>query len=116
MSDSHVVVTGADGFVGRALVTHFDGEGRAYRALVRQIDPARHARSVVHPVGDLAQAAESDLDVHLNGARAVVHLAGRAHVLDETDPEPAAAFASANVHATVRLARAAVRAGVERFV
>jgi nucleoside-diphosphate-sugar epimerase len=116
MSDSHVVVTGADGFVGRALVAHFDSEGRSYRALVRQIDPARHARSGVHPVGDLAHAAESDLDIHLSGARAVVHLAGRAHMLDETDPEPAAAFASANVYATVRLARAAVRAGVERFV
>ena len=116
MSGSHVVVTGADGFIGRALVAHFESEGRAYRALVREIDPVRHAKSEMQSVGDLADTAESDLDVHLRGARAIVHLAGRAHVLDETDPEPAAAFASANVHATVRLARAAVRAGVERFV
>jgi nucleoside-diphosphate-sugar epimerase len=47
---------------------------------------------------------------------AVVHLAGRAHVLDETEADPATAFASANVTATARLAHAAVLAGVERFV
>jgi nucleoside-diphosphate-sugar epimerase len=36
MSDSVVVVTGADGFIGHALVAHFDSTGRKYRALVRQ--------------------------------------------------------------------------------
>jgi UDP-glucose 4-epimerase len=116
VSEPRVVVTGADGFIGRALVAHFDSEGRAYRALVRRIDPARRTRYEQHPVGDLAEASDSDLYAHLRGARAVVHLAGRAHVLDDPDPEPAAAFASANVHATLRLARAAVRAGVERFL
>jgi UDP-glucose 4-epimerase len=111
-----VVVTGADGFIGRALVAHFDSAGRPYRALVRRIDPARRAKPGVRAAGDLAKIPEAELDAHLAGARAIVHLAGRAHVLDEADPEPAAAFASANVQVTVRLARAAVRAGVQRFV
>ncbi len=111
-----VVVTGADGFIGRALLAHFDAEGRACRALVRRIDPARPAKSGVRAAGDLATVPDAELDAHLSGARAVVHLAGRAHVLDDTDPEPAAAYASANVHATVRFARAAARAGVRRFI
>jgi nucleoside-diphosphate-sugar epimerase len=111
-----IVVTGADGFIGRALVAHFDREGRAYRALVRQLAPARHAKPELRASGDLATVSDAELDAHLSGARAVVHLAGRAHALEETDDEAAAAFASANVHATVRLARAAVRAGVRRFV
>ena len=111
-----VVVTGADGFIGRALVAHFEGAGRAYRALVRKIDRARRTNSGVHAVGDLATASDAALDALLSGAAAVVHLAGRAHVLDETDAEGGAAFASANVHATVRIARAAVRSGVPRFV
>ena len=111
-----VVVTGAEGFIGRALVAHFDGEGRAYRALVRRIDPARRAKPGVREAGDLAKTPDAELDALFAGASAIVHLAGRAHVLDETDPEPAAAFAAANVEATVRLARAAVRADVRRFV
>jgi UDP-glucose 4-epimerase len=117
MSDTGVVVvTGADGFIGRTLVAHFESAGRAYRAFVRRIDPARRVNPAARAVGDLAQAADSALDGLLVGVHAIVHLAGRAHILDETDPEPAAAFGSANVEATARLARAAVRAGVQRFV
>jgi nucleoside-diphosphate-sugar epimerase len=116
VSDPDVVVTGADGFIGRALVAHFESAGRAYRAIVRRHDGARPAKPGFHPVRDLAAATDADLDGLLSGARAIVHLAGRAHVLDDADPEPAAAFASANVAATARLARAAARAGVQRFV
>ncbi len=117
MSDSRIVtVTGAGGFIGRALVAHFESTGRACRAVVRQDDAEQRAKANRRPVRDLAVASDAEIDGLVAGARAVVHLAGRAHVLDETDPEPAAAFASANVAATARLARAAVRAGVERFV
>jgi nucleoside-diphosphate-sugar epimerase len=117
MSDSDlVVVTGADGFIGHALVAHFDAAGRPYRALVRNVDPARKARFAVRAVGDLAGLSDVELDTQLAGARAIVHLAGRAHVVDETDPEPAAVYVSANVAMTERLAAAAVRKGVRRFV
>ena len=117
MSDSDlVVVTGADGFIGRALVAHFDAAGRPYRALVRNVDPARKVRFGVRAMGDLGKLSDVDLDTQLAGARAIVHLAGRAHVVDETDPEPAATYVAANVAITERLAAAAVRAGVRRFV
>ena len=117
MSDSHIVtVTGAGGFIGRALVAHFESTGRACRAVVRQRDAGQRAKHNDLPVRDLATTPDAEIDRLVAGARAVVHLAGRAHVLDEADPEPSAAYMSANVTATVRLARAAVRAGVERFV
>jgi nucleoside-diphosphate-sugar epimerase len=115
MSDP-IVVTGADGFIGRALVAHFASTGREHRALVRHHDDSRPPKPGVHVVDDLATVPDAELDVILGGARAIVHLAGRAHVLDETSPDPAAAFASANVTATARLAHAAVLAGIERFV
>ena len=111
-----VVVTGAGGFVGRALVAHFAAEGRAFRALVRRHDPSSPEKPHWHASGDLATLAEPDLDAMIEGASAVVHLAGRAHRLAEAAGEAASAYATANVVVTTRLARAAVRAGVRRFV
>ncbi|MEO8305979.1 MAG: NAD-dependent epimerase/dehydratase family protein [Betaproteobacteria bacterium] len=111
-----VVVTGAEGFIGRALVARFVAAGRAYRAIVRELDPSRPAKTQFYAVGDLATVIEADLDAILAGASAVVHLAGRAHVLGERGGDAASAYATANVTATARLARAAGRAGVRRFV
>ena len=52
----------------------------------------------------------------LAGARAVVHLAARAHVMHEPLRDPLVAYREANVVATRRVAKAAVRAGVKRFL
>jgi nucleoside-diphosphate-sugar epimerase len=111
-----VVVTGAGGFVGRSLISHFNAAGRRFRAIVRHHDRAGTPDPRFHAVPDLATVPEADLDAILAGSSAVVHLAGRAHVLDEAAPDAVAAHTSANVTATVRLARAAARAGVRRFV
>jgi len=111
-----VVVTGAGGFIGRALVAHFARAGRPFRAIVREHAGAVPPKPNVRTVSDLAVIPESALDELVAGASAIVHLAGRAHVLDETTADPAAAYAAANVAATARLARAAARAGVSRFV
>lgn len=114
MSNGLVVVTGADGFIGRALCAHFRATERPHRALVRH--KARVPDANAYEINDLATMPEDELDAALAGAEAVVHLAGRAHVLDEPVPDPAAAYRQANVVATVRLAQAALRAGCERFI
>jgi nucleoside-diphosphate-sugar epimerase len=112
-----VVVTGAGGFIGRALVAHFRATGRPYRAIVRRHEgAAHHADPQARAVADLATLPEVQLDAMLAGASAVVHIAGRAHVQEETSRECAAAYTAANVTATARLARAALSAGVRRFV
>jgi nucleoside-diphosphate-sugar epimerase len=67
-------------------------------------------------VGDLATASEAALDELVAGAAAIVHLAGRAHVLADTAADPGALYQAANVVATERLAAAAVRAGVPKFI
>lgn len=110
-----VLVTGAGGFVGHALATHFAASGRAFRAVFRNRVPPSHAPADC-VVADLALVADAALDAMLAGVTAVVHLAGRAHVLTETATDPDEAFRMANVVATERLARAAVRTGVARFV
>ncbi len=111
-----VVVTGAHGFAGRALTAHYEVAGRVFRGLVRAHAGATSSRPEFVAVGDLARLDDAQLARLLEGAGAVVHLAGRAHVMHETDPDPLRAYREANVVATARLARAAAAAGIARFV
>jgi len=111
-----VAVTGANGFIGHALCTHFAGTGRTFRAAVREHRAGHPPPPNVVAVADLATAPEAELDALLVGVSAVVHLAGHAHVRAKGTQDIDALYRPANVEATERLARAAVRAGVSRFV
>ena len=114
MSDGLVVVTGASGFIGAALVARLRAAGRPLLGTVREAKAGMPGD--LRPVGDLARAPDELLDDLLGGACAVVHLAGRAHVMRETLDDAEAAYRLANVETTARLARASMRAGVRRFV
>ena len=108
-----VAVTGAAGFVGRALCAKLRDAGWTVRPLVRE---ARGAVDGETAIGAIESASPETLARAVAGATAVVHLAGRAHVTKETARDPEAAYRAANVEATERLARAAVAEGVARFV
>ena len=110
-----IIVTGADGFVGSTLVAQFAATGRAFVAVGRR-PPVDAAKFRHVEVEDLATASDAALDALVAGAAAIVHLAGRAHVLRDRAPDPAALYHAANVVATQRVAAAAARAGVRRFV
>ena len=111
-----IVVTGAEGFVGSALVAQFAATGRPFVAVVRRHPAGAAAKPHHRAVGDLATASPAALDELVAGAAAIVHLAGRAHVLADAAPDPVALYRAANVVATERLTAAAVRAGVPRLV
>jgi nucleoside-diphosphate-sugar epimerase len=111
-----VVVTGADGFAGRAACGHFRASGVPFRGLVRALSSETAARPDILPVGDLATATDAALANVLRGAGTVVHLAARVHVMRETATEPRAAYRAVNVAATERLARSAATAGAAHFV
>ena len=104
-SDGRIVaVTGADGFIGRALAAHLRQAGFDVRAVTRRSNANLAA-------ADIAQLASA-----LRGVDTVFHLAARAHVMRENAADPRAAFHAANVTATERVARAAIEAGARRFV
>jgi len=107
-----VLVTGAGGFIGRALCAHLAERGIGHVAAVRTSasqQPLPHSQ--VMALGDFAAAEWDDA---LTGVDSIVHLAGRAHVLSgDTDPTP---HIVANVHVTRRLLDVAARAGVRRIV
>jgi nucleoside-diphosphate-sugar epimerase len=111
---SRVLVTGANGFVGRPLCDHLLDQGHRVVAAVRSKAGAPDTGTDVVVTGDLA--SNPDLSGALLGVDSIVHLAARAHVMRDRSTDPEAAFHHANVDATRFLAQQAVRAGVRRFV
>jgi len=109
---SRVLVTGASGFVGRAVVSAFAAKGYTVRAAVRRppqlafptgVEVARHA-DFAEAVDWLSLVEETDT---------VVHLAGIAHTGYGASDE---LYDRVNRQATEQLASAAAKAGVGRFV
>ena len=109
-----VLVTGATGFVGRALLVALQQRGVAVRAAVRSsVDPAPEGLDV-REIGEFH--GDTDWRSALDGVDTVYHLAARVHVMRETHADPWAEFQRVNVAGTAGLARAARRAGVRRIV
>src|SRR5437868_1979485 len=111
-----IAITGAGGFVGGALTSHLRGAGRRFRGIVRALEFSQTPSADYRVVSDLATAADDALTHALAGARAVVHLAARAHVMYEPLRDSLVAHREANVVATQRISKAAARAGVKRFL
>ncbi|MHB8747305.1 MAG: UDP-glucose 4-epimerase family protein [Gammaproteobacteria bacterium] len=114
-----VLVTGANGFIGRAMCLALKQSGASVCAMVRKTssDSDRDFLPTVDEMvtaGDLS--AVKDWRRALEGIDAVVHLAARAHVLKETAADPLSEYRRTNVQTTKRLALAAADAGVSRFV
>ena len=89
---SRILVTGAAGFIGQSLVAHLRRGGRDVLPVTR------------------------DMVARMTDVDAVVHLAARAHVVADKAADPLEEFRRVNVMETERLADAAVRGGVRRFV
>ena len=111
-----IVVTGAAGFLGRALVPALMRRGYRVRGLVRSLDAATAARAQFLPVGDLALVPARTLANALRGASVVVHLAARVHQMRDAPAQAQAEYRLQNVTVTERLAHAAADAGVAHFV
>lgn len=111
-----VLVTGANGFVGRALVERLRSKvGYEVSAAVRSPSARQVDGVTYHAVGDVC--ASTDWLSALDGVGAVVHLAARAHVLNDNDPDTASLlFRQVNVDGALELAKQALAAGVKRFI
>lgn len=111
-----VAVTGANGFVGRALIRHLTGNGHQVRAYERR------SERLASPVG-ITSVLAPDLGLKADwqfrsgyGIDVVVHTAARVHVMQDGVADPLEEYRRVNVAGTLALARQAAQAGVKRFV
>jgi nucleoside-diphosphate-sugar epimerase len=110
----NVLVTGCTGFIGTALLERLWNEPEfTVRGAVRREVALPGGLECVR-VGEVSP--ETDWRSALVGVDAVVHLAGRVHVMGDTAADPLAAFRHVNVGGTLNLARQAAAAGVGRIV
>jgi nucleoside-diphosphate-sugar epimerase len=111
---SCVLITGADGFVGRELTRSMHEAGASVVAAVRQ--HGTHAQAGVKTVcvGDLREWI--NWHATLANVDAVIHLAARAHVVAERASDPLDAFRETNVKPAINLFSACQALGVKRFI
>jgi nucleoside-diphosphate-sugar epimerase len=113
MSQQRILITGANGFVGRALCAYAVAQGYIVIGITRSLcSLPKGVKNVV--VGDIDNRTIWR-DVLLGGDL-IVHLAARAHVMSDTAVDPLEEFRRINMKGTLNLAGQAADAGVRRFV
>jgi len=110
-----ILVTGASGFVGSAVVERFAAEGHSMRITSRGAAQP-FGRDGVRQYGGVDLRAPGSWTAPLEGADVVVHCGARVHVVKELSLDPMTEFRRDNVEATLALATQAAKVGVKRFV
>lgn len=109
-----VLLTGATGFVGRAVQQRIMADEQYNLSIV-----ARRVVGVPSTVRALQIAdltANTDWSAALVDQRVVIHAAARAHIMKDEVADPLAEYRKVNVEGTLNLARQAAAAGVKRFI
>jgi len=109
----NVLISGANGFVGRSACERALAAGMRVLGATRQAFPLPSGvEAVVVPYLESPAGWTSAL----MGCGAVVHTAARVHVMSDSASNPLIEFRRVNVDGTLHLARQAASAGVRRFV
>jgi nucleoside-diphosphate-sugar epimerase len=112
----NVLVTGANGFIGRILCSTLTDKGHAVRGTFRFQEKFIHYRKSMDCVAVGEIGPDTDWTEALRGVDVIIHLAARVHVMKESATDPLSEFRRTNVAATEHLAKMAAKAGVKRFI
>ena len=108
-----LLITGANGFVGKSLCAELRYQGHTVLAAVRSLDKqvVDVDKVLITSIGK-----ETDWCSALQNVEVVIHLAARVHVMNEVAVDGLAEFRKVNVDGTLNLAMQAAKAGVKRFI
>jgi len=108
-----LLITGATGFVGKAVCEQAMEQGLSVKGALRMhrevpdwIEPL-----VLGEINGLTSWGNALCDVNI-----VIHLAARVHIMHNAAADPLTSFRTINAEGTLNLARQAAAAGVNRFV
>jgi nucleoside-diphosphate-sugar epimerase len=104
-----VLITGATGFVGSALTERVNS---LYDTMVLVRTQSNVLPSTIQQLV-ASNIFEADFPENVD---VIIHLAGRAHILNEQTTDPLAEFCKVNVEGTLQLARQALDKKVKRFI
>lgn len=104
-----LLVTGATGFVGRAVATELNPQ--QLRLLSRRDPCIAEAKFCQAEI-----SRSDDYSIHLENVDVIVHAAARVHVMADAAADPLEEYRAINVAGTLNLARQAAAAGVKRFI
>lgn len=113
MPHEKLIITGATGFIGRRLVERLAAEGRDNILVLDRGNGEGFPAGV--EVRRLDALLDGSLAAALKDAR-LIHLLGRAHVMNETVADSLAEFRKVNVDLTLKVARRLSEAGGRRMV
>ncbi|MCK5896478.1 MAG: NAD-dependent epimerase/dehydratase family protein [Cocleimonas sp.] len=110
-----ILVTGATGFVGMALIRHLNkATNHSITAVTRKIIPDLPTTIFQVCINNLdAKIVWTDT---LKDIDVIIHTAARVHIMNEKEHNPLHAFRETNVEGTLNLAKQAAKAGVKRFI
>lgn len=114
MAAPKVIITGASGFIGRALGAKLIQNSWPVGGVSRVESLSRIPDGIIPLSWPVDQS--SGWETMLDGFDTVVHLAARVHVMNRVSQNSLALCRATNTEATANLARAAACAGVRRFV
>lgn len=109
-----IILTGANGFVGRYLSDYLTSKGIEVAALQRK--QSEDLKIDQHVVGDFADADPQKLSSIFKDYDIIVHLAARAHVMNESLEDPYQAYLRSNVTATENILSACEKSSIKKFI
>ncbi len=107
VSHSNVLLTGATGFLGSALLGHLSKPILVGRAEPKDLNGQFFSREM---------ATDTDFSGCVENVDVIIHCAARAHIMNDYTEDPLAEYREVNVAGTLKLARQAAAAGVKRFI
>jgi nucleoside-diphosphate-sugar epimerase len=111
-----ILVTGAGGFIGRALCAQLLADGFLVRGVVRDLSRSVSLPQSMEIVQIGSMGPDTDWTDVISGVDSAIHLAARVHIMQDAAMDPLQEFRRVNLHGTECLARQAAQADVRRFV